>query len=173
MVKILSNIVAFLENTNFIQYNSNLSLKDYDLTAQLWLKSLDIQFLRFGPRLTWIQYIKKKNWDLMVYIYIRVQILIQIFSEFLRGLIVCGGHLSRGPFVCGGCLSRGPFVCGGHLSVGAVCLWGLFHTGISCQNFFHSTIIPAWKVSWVSKEAKKLKELEFVCLVRCFSAKMD
>ena len=49
----------------------------------------------------------------------------------------------------------------------------LRHTGISCQNFFHSTIIPAWKVSWVSKEAKKLKELEFVCLVCCFSAKME
>ena len=32
----------------------------------------------------------------------------------------------------------------------------LLHTGISCQNFFHTTIIPAWKVSWVSKEAKKL-----------------
>ena len=49
----------------------------------------------------------------------------------------------------------------------------VLHTGISCQNLFHSTIIPAWKVSWVSKEAKKLKELEFVCLVRCFSAKME
>ena len=33
------------------------------------------------------------------------------------------------------------------------------HTGISCQNFFHSTIIPPWKVSWVSREAEKLKEL--------------
>ena len=32
-------------------------------------------------------------------------------------------------------------------------------TGISCQNFFHSTIIPPWKVSWVSREADKLKEL--------------
>ena len=33
------------------------------------------------------------------------------------------------------------------------------HTGISCQNFFHSTIIPSWRVSWVSREAEKLKEL--------------
>jgi hypothetical protein len=33
------------------------------------------------------------------------------------------------------------------------------HTGISCQNFFHSTIIPLWKVSWVSREGNKVKEL--------------
>ena len=35
------------------------------------------------------------------------------------------------------------------------------HTGIFCQNFFHSTIIPPWRVSWVSREADKLKELSF------------
>ena len=34
-----------------------------------------------------------------------------------------------------------------------------YHTGISCRNFFHSTIIPPWRVSWVSREADKLKEL--------------
>ena len=33
------------------------------------------------------------------------------------------------------------------------------HTGISCQNFFHSTIIPPWKVFLVSREVDKLKEL--------------
>ena len=33
------------------------------------------------------------------------------------------------------------------------------HTGISCQNFFHSTIIPPKRVSWVSREANKVKEL--------------
>ena len=32
-------------------------------------------------------------------------------------------------------------------------------TGISCQNFFHTTIIPPWRVSWVSRKADKLKEL--------------
>ena len=31
------------------------------------------------------------------------------------------------------------------------------HTGISCRNFFHSTILPPWKVSWVSREADKLR----------------
>ena len=35
------------------------------------------------------------------------------------------------------------------------------HTGISYQNFFHSTIIPPWRVSWVFREADKLKELKF------------
>jgi hypothetical protein len=30
---------------------------------------------------------------------------------------------------------------------------------ISCQIFFHSTIIPPWRVFWVSREADKLKEL--------------
>jgi hypothetical protein len=48
-----------------------------------------------------------------------------------------------------------------------------YHTGISCQNFFHSTIIPPWRVSWVSREADKLKELQFVSLVLCFSVKME
>ena len=33
------------------------------------------------------------------------------------------------------------------------------HTGISCKNIFHSTIIPPWRVFWVSREANKLKEL--------------
>jgi hypothetical protein len=33
------------------------------------------------------------------------------------------------------------------------------HTGISCQIFFHSTIIPPWRVSWVSREADNIKEL--------------
>ena len=47
------------------------------------------------------------------------------------------------------------------------------HTWISCQNFFHFTIIPPWRVSWVSREANKLKKQLFVCLVRFFSAKME
>ena len=34
-----------------------------------------------------------------------------------------------------------------------------FHTGISCQNLSHSTIIPPWRVFWVSTEVDKLKEL--------------
>ena len=29
------------------------------------------------------------------------------------------------------------------------------HTGIPCQNFFNSTIIPSWKKSWVSREEGK------------------
>ena len=32
------------------------------------------------------------------------------------------------------------------------------HTGIFCQNFFHSTIIPPWRVSLVSREGDKVKE---------------
>ena len=47
------------------------------------------------------------------------------------------------------------------------------HTGISWRNFFHSAIIPPCKVSWVSREAEKIKKLYFTCLVRCFSAKME
>jgi hypothetical protein len=47
------------------------------------------------------------------------------------------------------------------------------HTGISFQHLFHSTIIPPWRVSWVSREADKLKKLLFVCLVRCFSVEME
>ena len=33
------------------------------------------------------------------------------------------------------------------------------HTGISYRNFFHFTIIPSQKMSWVSREADKVKEL--------------
>ena len=33
------------------------------------------------------------------------------------------------------------------------------HTGSFCRNFFHSTIIPLWRMPWVSREANKFKEL--------------
>ena len=53
-------------------------------------------------------------------------------------------------------------------------LYSRQHTlGFLAQNFFHSTIIPPWRVSWVSREVEKLKELKFVCFVCCFSAKME
>ena len=48
-----------------------------------------------------------------------------------------------------------------------------YHTRISFQNFFHSTIIPPCRVSWVSREVDKLKELWFICSVCCFSAQME
>ena len=47
------------------------------------------------------------------------------------------------------------------------------HTGISCQNFFHSAIIPPCKVSWVSREVEKLKKLYFTCLFPFFQPKWN
>ena len=38
----------------------------------------------------------------------------------------------------------------------------LLHTGIACRNFFHFTIIPPWRVSWVSRELDKLNYNLFV-----------
>ena len=34
-----------------------------------------------------------------------------------------------------------------------------YHTGISCQNSFHSISTPPWRVSWVSRNVEKLKKL--------------
>ena len=52
-------------------------------------------------------------------------------------------------------------------------LFNTSHTGISCRNFLHSTIIPPQRVSWVSREADKVKEQYFVCLVCCFSSQWN
>ena len=48
----------------------------------------------------------------------------------------------------------------------------LVHTRISAHNFFHSTIIPHLRLSWVSQLCAKFKDIEYVGLVHCLSAKM-
>ena len=46
-------------------------------------------------------------------------------------------------------------------------------TGISDQNVFHSILIALLKVYWVSKEAKKFKNLECVHSICCFSVEIE
>ena len=47
------------------------------------------------------------------------------------------------------------------------------HSGIFADNFFHFYINPCLGMFEGSREAEKLKELEFVVKLRCFSAKME
>ena len=41
------------------------------------------------------------------------------------------------------------------------------------QDSFHSTSLASWGSSWVSKEAKFIKEFDFLGFSRCFSARIE
>ena len=45
--------------------------------------------------------------------------------------------------------------------------------GFLTPDSFHSTSLASWGSSWVSKEAKFIKEFDFVGFSRCFSVKIE
>ena len=49
----------------------------------------------------------------------------------------------------------------------------LGHRGILTPNSFHSTNLVTWGTSWASKEAKFIKEFNFLGFSHCFSARIE
>merc|ERR1712004_444151 len=45
--------------------------------------------------------------------------------------------------------------------------------GFLTTDSFHSTSLASWGSSWVSKEAKFIKEFDFLGFSRCFSARIE
>ena len=53
-------------------------------------------------------------------------------------------------------------------------IWRLIFTeGFLTPDSFHSTSLVSWGSSWASKEAKFIKEFNFLGSSRCFSAKIE
>ena len=47
------------------------------------------------------------------------------------------------------------------------------HSGMFAQTFIQIHTNPHMGMFWVFKEAERIKELEFVVKLRCFSAKIE